>query len=384
LFSTWLTAIGANLSALWILVANSWMQYPAGMHFNPDTARTEMTNFWEVLFSPVAINKFLHTVTSGYVLSAIFVIGISSWFLLKKRETLLAKRSILVASVFGLIMSIFIIVTGDSSARLMAKYQPVKFAAMENLYNGQTNAPLVAFGILSTNKNDTLPPREDFLTKIEIPNFLSYMAFLKSDAYVPGLHDLVNGNEAQNIIPVKDKIEKGKIANKALKDYNEAKKAKNDSASAVALQTLNDNFDYFGYGYLNKPSEVIPPVKPTFYSFRLMVGLGFWFIILFIFSFIYIIKNKIENKKWILVAAIVSIPLAYLATQMGWIVTEVGRQPWIIQDLMPTKVAVSHLNTSSVKITFFLFAVTFTILLIAEIRIMLKQIKKGTNDGGIN
>jgi cytochrome d ubiquinol oxidase subunit I len=383
LASTWLTAIGANLSALWILVANSWMQYPAGMRFNPDTARNEMLNFWEVLFSPVAINKFLHTVTSGYVLSAVFVIGISSYYLLKKKNLFLAKRSILIASVFGIIMTVYIIVSGDSSARLMAHYQPVKFAAMENLYEGKTNAPLVAFGVLKTDQNNTLP-REEFLTKIEIPNFLSYMTFLKSDSFVPGISDLVNGNEEQGIIPVQKKIDKGKKAIRALEDYKANKKEGNNAGAEAALKELNDNFDYFGYGYLDSPAEVIPPVKATFYSFRLMVGLGFWFLILFIFALVYLSKNKIEKRKWLLYSALFSIPLAYLATQLGWVVAEVGRQPWIIQDLMPTKAAVSNISTNSVKLTFFLFAVTFTVLLIANIKIILKQIKKGLNEGGNN
>jgi cytochrome bd ubiquinol oxidase subunit I len=384
LVSTWLTAIGANLSALWILVANAWMQYPVGMHFNPDTARNEMQNFWEVLFSPVAINKFLHTVSSGFVLAAVFVIGISSWFLLKKRETLLAKRSILVASVFGVMMTLFIIVTGDSSARLMAHHQPVKFAAMENLYVGQTNAPLVAIGILKSDINSKTPPKEDFLTKIEIPNFLSYMAFLKANAFVPGLTDLVNGNEEYNLMPVQEKMDKGKEAICALKEYKEAQKEGNDSLAGEALKTFNENFNYFGYGYLEKPSDVVPPVKITFYAFRGMVGLGFLFLLLFIVYLYLILKNRVENKRWLYYIAIACIPLAYFATQIGWIVVEAGRQPWVIQDLMPTVAAVSHLNVGSVKLTFVFFAITFTALLIAEIKIMLTQIKKGTNEGGIN
>ncbi|MBP6977570.1 MAG: cytochrome ubiquinol oxidase subunit I, partial [Lentimicrobiaceae bacterium] len=185
LASTWLVAIGANLSALWILVANAWMQYPAGMRFNPETARNEMANFWEVLFSPVAINKFLHTVTSGYVLASIFVIGVSAWYLLRKRHELLARRSMVIASVFGLVMSLFLILTGDGSAQLLAKHQPVKFAAMENLYEGRTHAPLVAVGILSGDKNGH--KQKDFLMKIEIPNLLSLMAFRDAKAYVPGI-----------------------------------------------------------------------------------------------------------------------------------------------------------------------------------------------------
>ena len=149
LLSSWLVAIGSNLSALWILVANAWMQDPVGMHFNPDTARNEMVNFWEVLFSPTAINKFLHTISSAYTYSALFVIGVSAWFLIKKRNLILAKRSMVVASTFGLIMSIFMILTGDESARQIYRVQPMKFAAMEGLYKGETNAPLVAIGVFN-------------------------------------------------------------------------------------------------------------------------------------------------------------------------------------------------------------------------------------------
>jgi cytochrome bd ubiquinol oxidase subunit I len=381
LMSTWLTAIGANLSALWILVANSWMQYPVGMHFNPDTARNEMLSFWHVLFSPVAINKFLHTVLSGYVVASVFVLGISAWFLLKKREARFAKLSMAVASVFGIVVSLMIIITGDQSARLMAKYQPMKFAAMENLYDGQTKAPLVVFGILKDSKSG-VSNQNDFAVKLAIPNFLSSMAFLDKNAYVAGIKDITEGNSEHNIMSVTDKISKGKAAVTALKDYNSAKKLNDAETQKTALATLNDNYNYFGYGFLDEAKQSVPPVKPTFYSFRVMVGLGFWFILLFVLSLLFIFRNKIESKSWFLRAAIISIPLAYLATQFGWVVTEIGRQPWVIQDLMPTVAAVSNINTGSVKITFALFAVLFTILLIAEIKIMIKQIKLGPKVGG--
>jgi cytochrome d ubiquinol oxidase subunit I len=381
LLSSWLTAIGANLSALWILVANSWMQYPVGMHFNPDTARNEMTNFWEVLFSPVAINKFLHTVMSGYIVAAIFVIGVSSWFLLRKREIRFAKLSIMVAAVFGLVMSLFIIITGDQSARLMAKYQPMKFAAMENVYDGQRKAPLVVFGLLKNNSSEGIN-KEDFTLKLEIPNFLSSMAFLDANAYVPGIKDITMGNAEHSIMSVDEKIAKGKVAIQALKDYNVAKKAKDSNGLSQSLSLLNSNYNYFGYGFLTDAKQTVPPVKLTFYSFRLMVALGFWFVILFVLALIFVLRNRLDSKPWFFRAAIISIPLAYLASQFGWIVTEVGRQPWVIQDLMPAIKAVSNINVGSVKITFVLFAVTFTVLLIAEIRIMLKQIKIGPKDGG--
>jgi cytochrome bd ubiquinol oxidase subunit I len=381
LVSTWLTAIGANLSALWILVANSWMQYPVGMHFNPDTARNEMTDFWAVLFSPVAINKFLHTVMSGYVVAAVFVIGISSWYLIKKREIKFARMSLMVGSVFGLIVSLYIIITGDQSARLMANHQPMKFAAMENLYDGTRKAPLVVFGVLKNNTGES-PEKEDFAVRLAIPNFLSSMAFLDANAYVPGIKDLAEGNAEYSIMPVNEKIEKGKIAIQALKEYNNSKKAGDTAKMTETLAALNENYKYFGYGYLTEAKQAIPSVKSTFYSFRLMVVLGFWFVILFILSLTFLFKNRLDGKIWFLRAAILSIPLAYLASQFGWIVTELGRQPWVIQDMMPTLTAVSNINVGSVKITFVLFAITFTVLLIAEIKIMIKQVKIGPNDGG--
>ncbi len=381
LASTWLVAIGANLSALWILVANAWMQYPVGMHFNPETARNEMLNFWEVLFSPVAINKFLHTVTSGYVLASVFVVGVSAWFLLRKRHELLAKRSMVISSVFGLIMSLFLIITGDGSARLLAQHQPVKFAAMENLYEGQAHAPLVAIGILSGKKNEH--KEKDFLMKLAVPNVLSYMAFQDAKAYVPGIRDLIHGNAERNIMPVEEKMVRGKMAIAALKDYKVAKNEGDIIRADSAKKVLDENFNYFGYGYMENIHDAIPPIGIIFYSFRIMVGLGVWFVLLFILTIIFVLRRKPKGKRWFLYAAVLSIPLAYLSSEMGWLVAEFGRQPWVIQDLMPTSVAVSKLNAGSVKLTFVLFAITFTILLIADIKILTKQIKLGPKDGGV-
>ena len=379
LASTWLVAIGSNLSALWILVANAWMQYPTGMRFNPDTARNEMVNFWDVLFSPVAINKFLHTVFSAYILAAIFVVGVSAWFLLKNREQLFAKQSMKIAAIFGLAASFLTIVTGDGSARNMAKYQPMKFAAMENLYVGQQSAPLVAIGLLKEDSNETLHKKQDFRFQIEIPNMLSYMAFLDPNAYVPGIKDLVHGNPERNILSIKEKSEKGKIAIQSLAAYKNAKKAHNDSLAKSSLASFEINYPYFGYGYYagRDEHELIPNIPLTFYSFRIMVGLGFHFIALLLVVLILIRKNLLEKKRFILYTALWTIPLAYIASELGWIVAEVGRQPWVIQDILPTIAAVSQIKPVSVQITFWLFFVLFTGLLIAEIKIMVSQIKKG-------
>ncbi|NOZ47072.1 MAG: cytochrome ubiquinol oxidase subunit I [Chlorobi bacterium] len=384
LLSTWLTAIGANLSALWILVANAWMQNPVGMKFNPDTARNEMVNFWDVLFSSTAIHKFLHTVSSGYVLASIFVIGVSSWYLLKNRELLFAKRSILVASVFGLFSAIYVIFTGDGSARDVAKTQPMKFAAMEALYDGQNNAPLIAIGLLKRPSEAGPYEPEDFYFKFEIPNALSYMAFLSPHAFVPGINDMIVGNEEKGIVSYSERIKKGKIAINALAAYNKAKKAGNNNEAIIASQTLEQNFKYFGYGYYENvnPRELIPSVTISFYSFHIMVILGAHFLILFIVFLYFSFKENLEKRKFILWIAIITIPLAYLAQELGWIVAELGRQPWVIQDLLPTIAAVSEIGKNSVIISFFLFAIVFTVLLIAELKILFKQIKTGPNKGG--
>ncbi len=389
LVSTWLVAVGASLSALWILVANAWMQNPVGMRFNPDTARNEMADFWAVLFSPTAINKFLHTVTSGYVLAAIFVIGISAWFMLHKRDLLFAKRSMLVASVFGLFTGTFLIFTGDESAREMARVQPMKFAAMEGLYEGRRNAPLVAVGLFAKPKPPQDPHEQEFLVKIEIPNMLSYMAFLDPHAFVPGIRDLLRGNEAEGIMSYSDRIERGKVAIQTLKDYKQAVDDKDLEKSSVLRAKFDDAgflenyFRYFGYGYYDDPADIVPSVPISFYSFHIMVILGAHFMLLFLVVFFLLYKDVLHHKKWILFTAIFTIPLVYLASMAGWMLAEFGRQPWVIQDLLPTIAAVSRIDSSSVIITFWLFAILFTTLLIAEIKIMAGQVKKGPeNDGG--
>jgi len=386
--SSWLVAIGSNLSALWILVANAWMQNPVGMHFNPDTARSEMLDFWQVLLSPIAVNKFLHTIFSSYIVASFFVLAVSSWYLLKKRNTQMAIRSMIIATTFGLVGALFTAATGDGSAYQVAQKQPAKLAAMEGLYNGKKEAGLTVFGILDPSKtiNDT---KEPFLFNIEIPKLLSLLSYRTSEAFVPGMSDLANGNIENNIISATDKIEKGKIAIAALKVYKEARKAENISQNKEsktannsivadsARKVFESNYKYFGYGYLNSPESILPNVPMTFYSFHIMVGLGFYFIILFVVLLFFLINSRITSRRFWLRLCIWSFPLAFISSISGWIVTEVGRQPWAIQDLLPTAVATSNLNTSDVQITFFMFAVLFTILLIAEIRIMLSQIKKG-------
>lgn len=386
LTATWLTALGANISALWILVANSWMQYPAGMAFNPDTARNEMVSFWEVLFSPLAVNKFLHTTTSGYMLAAIVVIGISAWYMLKKRHQLMAKRSIIIGSVFGLVSTCFVIFTGDGSAFQVAQKQPMKLAAMEGLYDGTEGAGLVGFGILNSKKKpgDT---EEAFHFKMEVPRMLSWLGYHDANAFVPGVNDIIKGGytyvNAEGVTvtepSAEEKIRIGREAIAALKAYNEAKKAGEVEAMEGARAELNQKFQYFGYGYLNDTSSLVPNVPLTFYSFRIMVILGGVFFLFFILVLWRVLRNRMQSR-WLLITSIIMVPLVYICSQAGWIVAEVGRQPWAIQDVLPLTAAVSRIDASAVQITFAIFAVLFTLLLVAELSIMFKQIKLGPKE----
>lgn len=380
LLSTWLVAIGSNLSALWILVANGWMQYPVGVKFNPDTVRNEMYNFWDVILSPVAVAKFLHTISSGYIMASLFVVGVSAWFLLKNKEIKFAKKSMIVGATFGLITSIFIILTGDESAHQVALKQPVKLAAMEGLYEGKEKAGIVGIGILNPKK-DLTNDQDSYLFEINAPYALSFLAFHDINAFVPGLKDLVYGNEKYDIESVESKMKKGRIAINALKQYKEAKKSEDMESLLTSRFILEKNMKYFGYGHLEKPEDVVPPVAITFYSFHTMVALGTWFFLLFLLILFFSIKKDISKYKILLISSIVSIPLGYIASEAGWIVAEVGRQPWAIQDLMPVGIAVTDISSSSVQATFFMFAILFTLLLIAEIKIMLKQISFGFEGG---
>jgi cytochrome d ubiquinol oxidase subunit I len=384
LLSTWLVAIGSNLSALWILVANGWMQFPAGMHFNPDTARNEMLNFWEVLFSPIAMSKFFHTVLSSYTLASIFVISISAWYLIRGRDLSLFRKSILIAGVWGLVSSLATVLSGDLSARVVAEKQPMKMAVMEGLYNGNHKASLTVFGIVGSKKDSLGLP--EIKAKIEIPGLLSILTFQSSNAFVPGVRDLVLGNPENNILSAQEKIERGKIARQTLKDYKTAKENGNvgvaDSLKAkFSDYVFNEQyFRYFGYGFLNDPKSIIPNIPITIYSFHIMVVLGFYFIFLFVVILFFYWKKTLETRKWLLWVAFLTLPLPYIASQAGWILAEVGRQPWVIQDYLPTVAAVSQIDASAVQVTFWLFALVFTGLLIAEISIMIKQIKIGPHN----
>ncbi|MCZ6150936.1 cytochrome ubiquinol oxidase subunit I [Campylobacter ureolyticus] len=376
LFSTWMVALGSNLSAFWILVANGWMQRPVGTAFNHETLRNEMINFAEVALSPVGISKFLHTVGGGYITSALFVLGISAYFMLKNKHFQMAKKSFIVAASFGFLSSIFVLFSGDESAYQVAQKQPMKLAAMEGLYKGEVNAGIVAMGILTPDKKPG-DEKEPFIVEFQAPYLLGLMATRGINNFTPGIDDLVYGNEKFNIPSTQSKIDSGKIALNALENIKLASEKNDEKSILENRKILDENMHNFGYGYLDKPEDIVPPVGLTFYSFHVMVALGSYFIVLFLATLYLSMANRIEKYKKLLWACVFSIPLGYVACEAGWIVAEVGRQPWAIQDLMPVRIAATNLASVNVKLSFLLFVVLFTALFIAEIKIMLKQIKIG-------
>jgi cytochrome d ubiquinol oxidase subunit I len=382
LFSTWMVAIGSNLSAVWILVANGWMQNPVGMVFNPETARYEMQNFAEVVFNPVAVSKFVHTSSSGFLFASLFVLTISSWYLLKGKHLKMAKRSIVVASIFGLLSSFYVCFTGDEAAYAVAQKQPMKLAAIEGLYKGETKAAIVAAGILNPSKQPG-DKQDAFLVEVKIPYLLSLLANRSFEAFVPGIDDLVYGNKKQGIESVSSKIAKGKQAIDNLALFKQAQKENNTQKTEAALAKFKETEKYIGYGYLDKPEEAVPPVATSYYAFHIMVALGTFFPLLFAVFLYYALKDSLTReslKKWLLPIGLISALLGLIAQEMGWVVAEVGRQPWAIYGLLPVKISTTNLAAVNVQITFFMFLGVFTLLLAAEIKIMLKQISIGPKE----
>ena len=385
LASTWLTGLGATISAWWILVANAWMQYPVGCEFNPDTMRNEMVSFFEVALSPFAISKFCHTVTSAWIIGAVFCVGVCCWYLLKKRETKLAIESLKIGAAVGLVASLLAAATGHKSGMDVAEVQPMKLAAMEALYNGGVDQGLTAVALVNPFAQPDYANGESAPLKIEMPYALSMMATNDPHGFVPGVNDILNGYTTPDghVEPSADeKIAMGKKAIAALAAYRKAKKDGDEKTAATELVTLKDNMKYFGYGYIRDKSELVPFIPINFWAFRIMVGMGCLFILFFavILAVAYQFPKGLLGKyditalpAWHYWFAIALIPLAYIASESGWLVAEFGRQPWTIQDMLPTWAAVSDLHSSSVMITFFLFLILFTTMLAVEIN----MIKKG-------
>ena len=381
LASTWLTGLGATISAWWILVANAWMQYPVGCEFNPDTVRNEMTSFMDVALSPFAVDKFFHTVTSTWVVGAVFVCAVSCWYLLKRREQEMARQSIKIASIVGIVAAVLTMATGDFSAVKVAEKQPMKLAAMEALYNGGEGVSLTAVAAVNPFEQPDYAKGEEPPLRIAIPNGLSLLATHKADGYVPGVNDLLNGytrTDGTRELSAEEKMERGRKAIAALAEYRKLKAADaNDARLPELAEQLKQDMPYFGYGYIKDRAELVPYIPINFYAFRVMVGVGTLLMLFFLVIGHIAWRKDITSKyRWLYVAALVMLPLTYLASEAGWIVAELGRQPWAIQDMLPTVAAVSDIKSGSVAFTFFLFLVLFTVLLVAEVSIMCRVIRK--------
>ena len=294
---------------------------------------------------------------------------------MKKRHVEFAKKSLKVGAVVGLVSSLITAIAGDNSAYLVAQTQPMKLAAMEALYKGGNNQALTAFALVNpfTEQEDYTTQTEPPM-KIAVPNMLSFLSTRTTNGYVPGIQDVINGytKDDGTVEPsLKEKMARGQLAIAALKAYRGGEK------TAANEKVLKENMKYFGYGYIKNADQTVPPIAVNFYAFRIMVGLGTLFIFVFAFILFIIYRKDITRPRWLQLLGVALIPLAYIASESGWLVAEFGRQPWTIQDMLPTWASVSHLTSGNVATTFFLFAFLFTTMLAVEISIMCKQIKKG-------
>lgn len=377
LCATWAVALGSNLSALWILIANGWMQNPVGSAFNPQTMRMEVVDFFAVLFNPVAQAKFVHTVSAGYVTASIFVLGISAFYILKGRHVELAKRSLTVAASFGLAAALSVVVLGDESGYLANEHQKMKLAAIEAMWDTEpAPAAFELFGI---------PDQEDRETHyaVRIPGMMGLIATRSLTTQIPGINELVARAHGH--------IRNGILAYDALQQIRAAGNAGVDPAVTRAFEENGQNLGYalLLKRYVDDPRtateaqitqaawDLVPPVFPLFWSFRIMVGLGFFFIVLTATFFVVASKRQIEKRRWLLWVAVFSIPLPWLAAELGWIVAEVGRQPWIIESVLPTAAGVSSLGATTLLITIVGFAAIYSVLFIIEMGLMLRAIRKG-------
>jgi cytochrome d ubiquinol oxidase subunit I len=374
LIVTWLLAAGASFSALWILIANGWMQHPVGASFNFRTMRMELYDFYSVFFNEVAQAKFVHTIAAGYVTGAMFILSVSAYFLLKGRIIPFAKRSMTVAAAFGLASALCVVVLGDESGYLAGFNQKMKVAAIEGMWQTEpAPAPLTVIGI---------PDQQEQVTKyaLKIPFLLGLIATRSIHLPVYGILDLVN--EAHK------RIKSGQLAYGALTALQ-----KNETNKA-AEQVLSENQENIGYGLLLKQYtddilnaspeaidkaawDTVPDVFVLFWTFRLMVACGLYFIVLFAVAFYFSQSRLLLKHKWFLWVCLLSLPLPWLASELGWIVAEYGRQPWVVDGLLPTFLGVSSLQASSVLISLCGFVFFYTLLAVVEIYLMVKYIRLG-------
>lgn len=374
LMVTWLTAIGTNMSALWILVANGWMQNPVGAEFNFETMRMEMVSFAELVMNPVAQVKFVHTVAAGYVAGSMFVLGISAYYLLKKRDIPFARRSFAIAASFGMASILSVMVLGDESGYELGDVQKVKLAAIESEW--ETQPPPASFTLFGIPNQEEM--RTDFA--IKIPYALGLIATRSLDTPVIGLRDLLKEHEVR--------IRNGMVA------YDLLQKLRNGQDTPEIRAQFDAAKKDLGYGLLltRYTSDVanateaqiqlavkdsIPQVAPLFFSFRIMVGVGFVLLFIIGMAFFQTCRHKIEQKPWLLKLALWGLPLPWIAIEAGWFVAEYGRQPWAVGEILPVTSAASAIGASDVIFSMLLICGLYTLFLIAEMYLMFKFARLG-------
>jgi len=380
LIVTFLLAIGTNLSALWILIANAWMQNPIGSEFNFDTMRMEVTDFNAVLFNPVAQSKFVHTVSAGYVLGSMFVLSISAWYLLRGRNIDFAKRSMTVAASFGLAASLSVVVLGDESGYTVSENQKMKLAAIEAMW--ETEPPPASFTAFG------LPDVEERTTHfaIHIPWVMGIIGTRSLDGVLPGIKELVEDADRR--------IRNGLVAYEALQKLHANRKDaqaradfeahKSDLGYALLLKrSLEDPRKATDADIGNAATSTIPNVPVLFWAFRLMVGCGLWFIALFAFSFWLSARRELDRYRWYLKAALFSLPLPWVAAELGWIVAEYGRQPWAIEGVLPTALGVSSVSVAQVATSLAGFVIFYSALAIVDAVLMAKYARRGPDGLGM-
>lgn len=380
LLVTTLMAIGTNLSALWILIANGWMQNPVGAEFNYQTMRMEMVDFWAIVFNPDAQAKFVHTVSAGYVTGAMFVLAISSWYLLKGRDIEFAKRSFRVAAAFGLASVLSVIVLGDESGYTVGEAQQTKMAAIEAMWETKP-APAGLTLVAKINEKESKNEWE-----IEIPWLMGLIGTRSISKQIPGIHDIKIKN--------RERILNGIVAVNALEAL---RKNRNDT---VAFQTFEKHKADLGFGFLLKKyvldvnqatpeiiekavDDTIPRVTPMFWAFRIMVGLGFAMLVLFGFAFWSTLKTGGNHSPWLLRSALWMLPAPWIACELGWFVAEYGRQPWTIYGVLPTHMSVSTLSVGSLYGSLAGFIIFYTVLLVIEMYLMVKFARHGPGSLGV-
>lgn len=371
---TWLVAIGSNFSALWILIANGWMQNPVGAYFNFETMRMEMSSFSEVIFNPVAQVKFVHTVSAGYVTGAMFVLSISAYYLLRKRDVGFARRSFAIAAAFGLASAISVIILGDESGYEIGDVQKVKLAAIESEW--ETHPAPAAFTVIG------IPNQEEQTTDyaVRIPYLLGLIATRSVDEKVIGIKDLISANEAR--------IRHGITA------YGLLQKLRNGEDTPENRAAFSDVSKDLGYGLLLKRYTVnvvdateeqikaaakdsIPHVAPIFWTFRIMVASGVIMLFTFAAAFYFTARRREHKTPWLLKLSLLCLPLPWVAVETGWFIAEFGRQPWAIGEILPTYVATSTLSETDLWLSIAGFAGLYSLFLVIEVYLMVKYIRKG-------